>query len=676
MKSSVKKIIFIIIISLVLILSIGFGLYKLLKDENSLTISEKTWISNNKNSVYTINVPNDINVFGKNGSGVFFDFIDSLDEDLDLELNSSVYSITNKNNSLGFSVDTTYDSRDLLIYTDYYVLLSKDKNSVTDLDSINKSTVGILNSDLSYISEYYTLSGNIKSYETVEELFTGFSGEVNYIIVPLTQYKDTIINKSYNVSYFFNDAKIYYYLHLGDDETLNSIITKYYNTWISDKFNESYNENNYDLFIKSLEISDIDEDGLTDKDYKFSYLVNQPYQLLSRGDFSGIVSEYLKSFSEFSDVDFEFIKAKNLKKLEKSIDKKEIDLYFNQYNVKTKFTNININLSVDYYLISNRNVKLNIDSLKAYDGVVYVEENSVLYDYLSSYKNITTKTYDKLSRVNKLIKKGNVVIVDKLTYDNYLVDNVNNVHILLSYTAINKDYRFSYKNNSDVFYKLFSSYVNTLNPKEMVDNSLNVYFKTYEAGSKTVKLARYIIMLIIVLLLGVYILIKSKKRLVLNTKVKKDEKIRYVDMLTSLKNRNYLNDRMEIWNQNTVYPQAVIVLDLNNVKYLNDTFGHEEGDKQIKAAANALFKTQLENTELLRTDGNEFMIYLVGYTEKQVVSYIKKLLKEFKKLPYEYGVAIGFSIINDDLKLVEDAFNEATLMMRKNKSSFEDNDDK
>ena len=171
-------------------------------------------------------------------------------------------------------------------------------------------------------------------------------------------------------------------------------------------------------------------------------------------------------------------------------------------------------------------------------------------------------------------------------------------------------------------------------------------------------------------------MIKNKKKVVLNTKVKNNEKIRYVDMLTSLKNRNYLNDRIEIWNQNTVYPQCVIVLDLNNVKYLNDTFGHEEGDKQIKAAANILFKTQLENSELLRTDGNEFMIYLVGYTEKRVVSYIKKLLKEFKKLPYEYGVAIGFSMIKDDLKLVEDAFNEATILMRKNKETFEDNDEK
>ena len=32
-------------------------------------------------------------------------------------------------------------------------------------------------------------------------------------------------------------------------------------------------------------------------------------------------------------------------------------------------------------------------------------------------------------------------------------------------------------------------------------------------------------------------------------------------------------------------------------------------------------------------------------------------------------------MINDDLKLVEDAFNEATIQMRKNKSAFEDNDE-
>ena len=112
----IKKIILISIVSLFLISGIILGVYKIFKDKNSLTISEKTWISNNKNSVYTINVVNDINIFGKNGNGVFFDFINKLDEDLDLKLNSSVYSVANKNESFGFSVGNSYDKRDLLFY--------------------------------------------------------------------------------------------------------------------------------------------------------------------------------------------------------------------------------------------------------------------------------------------------------------------------------------------------------------------------------------------------------------------------------------------------------------------------------------------------------------------------------------------------------------------------------
>lgn len=161
----------------------------------------------------------------------------------------------------------------------------------------------------------------------------------------------------------------------------------------------------------------------------------------------------------------------------------------------------------------------------------------------------------------------------------------------------------------------------------------------------------------------------------LDTKIRKDEKLKFIDLLTSLKNRNYLNEKKDAWNNNTIYPQAVIIIDLNNVKYLNDTFGHQEGDTQIKAAANILIKTQLDNTEIIRTDGNEFMVYLVGYSEKQVLNYIKKLIKEFKKLPYEYGASIGFDMIVDDLKLMDDAINEATIKMRENKENLKAQDE-
>ena len=141
-------------------------------------------------------------------------------------------------------------------------------------------------------------------------------------------------------------------------------------------------------------------------------------------------------------------------------------------------------------------------------------------------------------------------------------------------------------------------------------------------------------------------------------------------MLTSLKNRNYLNVKTPEWEASKVYPQAIVMVDLNNVKYVNDNYGHEEGDQLIIKAASILVNTQLENSEIIRTDGNEFLIYLVGYSDRQVATYTKKLSKELKGLPHEFGAGVGYSIIEDEIKTLDDAINEATLEMIPDKENF------
>ena len=97
--------------------------------------------------------------------------------------------------------------------------------------------------------------------------------------------------------------------------------------------------------------------------------------------------------------------------------------------------------------------------------------------------------------------------------------------------------------------------------------------------------------------------------------------------------------------------------------------GYVEGDRVIKSAANILINNQLKNTDIMRTDGNEFMIYLVGYNEEQVVLYMRKLYKLMKDLPYEKGATLGYSMITDDIKLIDDAINEAVLDIKKAKEN-------
>ena len=162
---------------------------------------------------------------------------------------------------------------------------------------------------------------------------------------------------------------------------------------------------------------------------------------------------------------------------------------------------------------------------------------------------------------------------------------------------------------------------------------------------------------------------KLAHKIRLSKRIRKEDKLLYIDVMTNLKNRNYLNDNIEYWSENKVYPQAILVLDLNQIKDLNDKYGHEEGDKQIKAAANVLIKTQRENSEIMRTDGNEFMVYLVGYEEKIILSYIHKLTRELDlSLPYKnYGASLGYAMIENELNTIDDAINDATNRMRANK---------
>ena len=58
---------------------------------------------------------------------------------------------------------------------------------------------------------------------------------------------------------------------------------------------------------------------------------------------------------------------------------------------------------------------------------------------------------------------------------------------------------------------------------------------------------------------------------------------------------------------------------------------------------------------------------MVGYEENDIQEYIRKLSKELQTLPYNFGATIGYSMITDDVKTIDDAINEATILMREAK---------
>lgn len=645
-------------------------------DENALTNKEKKWLNNNSANLVSIAVPNDIPVFGSGGNGVFFDFTNYLVNKYKLNVNNNTVSYLSATDGYRFEISSTYDKNKLLLFKDHYVLVSKNTGLINDVKSVLSAKPAILKNTKDKVISYYGVSEDtFNIYDSYSNITTDLAnGTIEYAIVPLNEYKDQLIANGVNILNHISDLNRYYYFCLGNNKNMNDILTKIFKTWVDKEYNKSYNKNNYDLFITNLKITEAEEDTLTNKVYKYGFNDNKPYEVLASGEYGGITSVYLREFTDFSGVDFTFKKYKSPSELAAAAVRGEIDLYYNYYDLLTNYIDAGALEEIDYYVIADNNIDLSLSNVSGLSNqTVYVLKDSYLYDLIKNIDGINIITYEKPTELKRIIKKSSILLVDEYTYDYYVNKITNNYSVRLKGYLENNQYTFRYRNNSDTFYKLFNAYTKTLDPSDILRNGIITYNSVNTKGEILGNIAKYLLVFIGIGILLFVVYKKSSKKVKINTKVKKEDRLKYIDLLTSLKNRNYYNEKISVWNKNRIYPQTCIVMDINRVKELNDSFGHEEGDKQIQAVANILIRTQIDNSEIIRTDGNEFLVYLIEYSEKQVVSYIKKLMKEFKRLPHDFGVAIGYSMIFDDSKLIEDAFNEASEQMRENKDITEEN---
>lgn len=658
------RLIFISFVGIILVAVASLIVVNILNDENKLTVEENKWINNNLSTVLNVNVINDLDIFGKSGAGVFYDFLNDLGKEYNLKINPVTYTSREENITSGFIATNTKNDKFVEFYADNYVLLKKDYVYFNSIEAIKDIKIGVLKSDTDYIKGYFNEDKNIefKSFDTYEALKEAFNKDLEYIMVPKYELTSDILEKNYSVVYEFSDIKKYYGYYMLDDN-FSSVIKKYYNRWHNKKYKNSFNTNLKNTLVKSIKLSEVEQKQLTSRIYNYGFVNNNPYEIILGGNYGGIVSVYLKNFSEMAGVDFKYIKYRTYKQLTNAINNNSIDLYFNYYNLTNNYQTITTNMDIKYYVIASRKNNIVVNSLNSLQNqTVYVMQDSLIYENLKNIKGVDLKTYKKVSDLKKIAKNGAIAVID---YDTYLdVASTTLKEYSSRYTnSLNIPYTFKVREDN-AFTKLFKAYISLSDASMVRVEGLNSYKKTLDSGTILGTIAKYILYFLIIFVILIYVLYKRARKIKISKKIKKEEKIRYIDQLTSLKNRNYLMENASSWNKNTIYPQAMVVVDLNRIQEINDTLGYEKGDAQIKAAANILIRTQLDNSDIVRTDGTEFLIYLVGYDERQVVSYIKKLTKELKNMPYDFGASIGHSMIDSDKKLVEDALNEAVEDMK------------
>ncbi len=169
--------------------------------------------------------------------------------------------------------------------------------------------------------------------------------------------------------------------------------------------------------------------------------------------------------------------------------------------------------------------------------------------------------------------------------------------------------------------------------------------------------------------------------IVINEKIKQSEEklvnLAYYDSLTDLKNKLSLYEEYEnsdLFKDGEL--SALLFIDIDNFKYVNDTLGHAFGDKLIVKVAERLTELLCESCSIYRLSGDEFIIIIKPIEDrKQAEKYAAHLLEDFKKnfdhldSDLHISLSIGIAICPDHGRELEQLLKHADIAMYRAKEA-------
>ena len=96
-------------------------------------MAERNWVNESIGTIQNINVVNNVNVFGKNGSGVYYDFIKDFETEYGLDINPITFNEGSNPSGITFGIKQSIGENDILFYTDHYVLVGKNNDHIENM---------------------------------------------------------------------------------------------------------------------------------------------------------------------------------------------------------------------------------------------------------------------------------------------------------------------------------------------------------------------------------------------------------------------------------------------------------------------------------------------------------------------------------------------------------------
>lgn len=164
-------------------------------------------------------------------------------------------------------------------------------------------------------------------------------------------------------------------------------------------------------------------------------------------------------------------------------------------------------------------------------------------------------------------------------------------------------------------------------------------------------------LLVIILVAVIIAVICGFVAYIVNSKSKRDilYEMAHKDSMTGIFNRRAFDEKMDGYGKSIVGGNMMILMmDLNGLKKVNDTLGHEAGDEMIEGAAGCMKRILSPYGEIYRTGGDEF-VAIINIRKSEQNKLIKSLNKSFSewkgKICDSLSVSIGYYYCDDESKL-------------------------
>ena len=128
----------------------------------------------------------------------------------------------------------------------------------------------------------------------------------------------------------------------------------------------------------------------------------------------------------------------------------------------------------------------------------------------------------------------------------------------------------------------------------------------------------------------------------------------YIDILTNLYNRAYLDYKMEAMLKEKNPKVGAIMIDVDYFKSINDTYGHSTGDEALIDVARVIIFSKPDKAIATRFAGDEFILLVNNTSDdemKKIVDNIRDELKMFNETenrPYKLSLSLGYTLFDLD----------------------------